>query len=103
MLEEIREHPPAIIYAGLRFFARMRHHKDAWAGFAFKDIYGHWPPEDTRMPPLDCRGTLLEEWCWARRKRERKEQREEPPEKFKPMHRHYRGRKKVDPDQSKLL
>jgi hypothetical protein len=64
-----RRYEPKQVHGGLLWYARLRHWKDGWAAYAFKEIYGAWPRDDQKGEPICILDTDLEQWCWARKRK----------------------------------
>ena len=59
------------VRAALIEYADRHNWKRGWAAFAFKEIFGAWPPRDRGPDPKPLEGYLIEEWVAYRKKRPR--------------------------------
>lgn len=61
-------HGPKRIYAGLLWHTRQRKWKDGSASHLFKEIYGTWPRDQDKSPPMPP-PIELQAWISMRPKR----------------------------------
>lgn len=67
-LQGCLQHGPRRIYSGLLHHARQQGWKDGAAAHLFKEIYGTWPRDEDRGPPIEPPPAVLE-WIQLRPKK----------------------------------